>query len=100
MRKIVLLLVLVALAWKGYEKYSVRAKEIRHQGQTLEIKDVTLAASKTERELSAQSFACDGRTYCSQMTSCEEATYFLQHCPDVKMDGNNDGIPCEKQWCK
>lgn len=45
-------------------------------------------------------FKCDGRTHCSQMRSCEEATYFLQNCPNVKMDGNNDGIPCEMQWCK
>lgn len=45
------------------------------------------------------SFKCDGRTYCSQMTSCSEATYFLSHCPDVKMDGDGDGIPCEEQWC-
>jgi endonuclease YncB( thermonuclease family) len=45
-------------------------------------------------------FKCDGRTYCSQMTSCEEATFFLQNCPGVKMDGNNDGVPCEKQWCR
>jgi hypothetical protein len=44
-------------------------------------------------------FTCDGRQYCSQMTSCEEATYFLQHCPDPKMDGDHDGIPCERQWC-
>jgi len=46
------------------------------------------------------SFRCDGRTYCSQMTSCEEATFFLRNCPNVKMDGNNDGVPCEKQWCR
>ena len=45
-------------------------------------------------------FSCDGRKHCSQMTSCAEATYFIQHCPNTKMDGNNDGIPCEKQWCK
>jgi len=45
-------------------------------------------------------FRCDGRTYCSQMTSCAEATYFLKNCPGVKMDGNNDGVPCEQQWCK
>ena len=48
----------------------------------------------------AQGFRCDGRVYCSQMRSCAEATYFLQHCPGVKMDGNNDGVPCEQQWCK
>lgn len=44
-------------------------------------------------------FQCDGRTHCSQMKSCEEATFFLNHCPSTKMDGNGDGIPCEKQWC-
>jgi len=45
-------------------------------------------------------FHCDGRQYCSQMTSCEEAMFFLENCPDVKMDGGGDGIPCERQWCK
>lgn len=44
---------------------------------------------------------CDGRQYCSQMTSCEEATWFLQNCPNTKMDGHGrgNGIPCESQWC-
>ena len=47
----------------------------------------------------APSFSCDGRQHCSQMTSCAEATYFIQHCPNTQMDGNNDGVPCERQWC-
>lgn len=55
-------------------------------------------ASSAERN--AQKYVCDGRVYCSQMRSCEEATYFINNCPDTKMDGNNDGIPCEKQWCQ
>jgi hypothetical protein len=33
------------------------------------------------------------------MTSCEEAKFFLKNCPDTKMDGDGDGIPCESQWC-
>ncbi|MCC4595787.1 excalibur calcium-binding domain-containing protein [Xanthomonas campestris pv. phormiicola] len=45
-------------------------------------------------------FHCDGRTRCTQMTSCEEATYFLRNCPGVQMDGNHDGVPCERQWCR
>lgn len=45
-------------------------------------------------------FTCDGRTHCSHMTSCVEAKFFLANCPNVKMDGNHDGIPCERQWCK
>ncbi len=40
-------------------------------------------------------FRCDGRRYCSEMTSREEADFFLQHCPDTAMDGDLDGIPCE-----
>ncbi|MGV8918453.1 MAG: excalibur calcium-binding domain-containing protein [Pseudomonas sp.] len=44
-------------------------------------------------------FKCDGRKYCTQMTSCAEAKQFLQRCPGTQMDGDNDGIPCESQWC-
>lgn len=40
-------------------------------------------------------YRCDGRTYCSQMTSCDEARFFLRNCPGAKMDGNNDGVPCD-----
>jgi Excalibur calcium-binding domain len=47
----------------------------------------------------SSSFSCDGRKYCSQMKSCAEAKYFLANCPGVKMDGDKDGVPCEKQWC-
>jgi cold shock CspA family protein len=45
-------------------------------------------------------FRCDGRTQCSQMHSCEEATFFLKNCPGTKMDGDGDGVPCEQQWCR
>jgi cold shock CspA family protein len=52
------------------------------------------------RESSASvSFKCDGRTNCSQMTSCNEAKFFLNSCPGVQMDGDSDGIPCEQQLC-
>ena len=44
-------------------------------------------------------FRCDGRTRCSQMTSCDEAKYFLRNCPGTQMDGDHDGVPCEQQWC-
>ena len=57
-----------------------------------------LAAPATTSDASSP-FKCDGRTHCSQMTSCAEATFFLEHCPDTRMDGNGDGVPCEQQWC-
>lgn len=40
-------------------------------------------------------FSCDGRQYCSQMNSREEALFFIRNCPNTKMDGDNDGRPCE-----
>lgn len=48
----------------------------------------------------AVAYRCDGRVHCSQMTSCEEATFFLRNCPGTKMDGDGNGIPCERQWCR
>ena len=45
-------------------------------------------------------YKCDGRQHCSQMNSYEEAQYFIRYCPNTKMDGDNDGIPCEKQFTK
>ncbi|MGD9948830.1 MAG: excalibur calcium-binding domain-containing protein, partial [Desulfobulbus sp.] len=58
-----------------------------------------VVANKDVKRSTGNDFICDGRIYCSQMTSCEEAKFYLNHCPGTKMDGNNDGIPCEKQWC-
>ncbi|WP_085316319.1 excalibur calcium-binding domain-containing protein [Derxia lacustris] len=47
----------------------------------------------------AASYQCNGRTLCSQMSSCAEATWVLRNCPGTQMDGDNDGIPCESQLC-
>ena len=45
------------------------------------------------------SFQCTDKIYCSEMSSCAEAKFYLRNCPGTKMDGDNDGIPCERQWC-
>lgn len=87
MRNLIVLAILATLAWVGYSKFQA--------GQLS-------AAPSSEPEIATPpmaSFNCDGRTHCSQMTSCAEAKYFLAHCPGTQMDGNNDGEPCEQQWC-
>jgi hypothetical protein len=99
-KKIILIIVLGLLSWQGYSKYQAyRAKSTSAGAAAI---DTTGAASTRTPPTPSESrsFRCDGRIYCSQMTSCAEATFFLKNCPGVKMDGNNDGIPCEKQWCK
>lgn len=47
---------------------------------------------------SVEQFNCDGRQYCSDMRSLDEAEFFLANCPNVKMDGDKDGLPCERQF--
>lgn len=61
-----------------------------HTNKTVFIQKNNLSYSKPN-----QRFSCDGRQYCSEMNSCAEARYFLRNCPNTKMDGDNDGKPCE-----
>lgn len=86
-----LALLLVVGRW-GLQAYQERTHRLELQSQPA----VTVAPDSTP---AATSFRCDGRTKCSQMTSCAEATWFINHCPGTQMDGNGDGVPCEQQWC-
>ena len=47
----------------------------------------------------SQQYSCTGKTHCSHMSSCAEATFYIRNCPNTKMDGDRDGVPCERQWC-
>jgi cold shock CspA family protein len=86
---------LVGIVASGYEEYSRRSSASRPSV------DIPLLSNAPETAPARATFdgKCDGRTHCSQMTSCAEATYFLRNCPGVKMDGDHDGVPCEEQWC-
>ncbi len=96
MRKLLTVVALAVVGWQGYGAYqrsSLAAEEpMSESSEDLPVLTGTNSDSDSE-------FTCDGRTYCSEMTSCEEATWFIEHCPDTKMDGDGDGEPCESQWC-
>ncbi|MCI5141792.1 MAG: hypothetical protein D3909_08725 [Candidatus Electrothrix sp. ATG1] len=57
------------------------------------------ALQKKKKKQAKSRFACQGKTRCTQMRSCAEAKFYLRNCPGTKMDGDGDGIPCERQWC-
>lgn len=42
------------------------------------------------------SFTCSGKKSCSQMVSCAEAQFYLKTCGVSSLDGDKDGVPCEK----
>ncbi len=39
---------------------------------------------------------CGTKRLCRQMASCEEALYYLNSCGVGRLDGDGDGVPCEK----
>ena len=41
-------------------------------------------------------FSCSGKRYCKEMSSCEEAKFYLTTCGLGSLDGDKDGVPCEK----
>jgi cold shock CspA family protein len=85
---VVVIIIAAALAYSKYEK--------SRSGPVMPFK-----ASNPSPSISKppSNFSCDGRTHCSDMTSCAEAKFFIQNCPNTKMDGDGDGVPCESQWC-
>ena len=40
-------------------------------------------------------YSCYPSKTCGQMTSCEEAYFYLNVCGDSARDGDGDGVPCE-----
>lgn len=52
-----------------------------------------------KHEITTKAFQCAGKTRCNEMTSCDEAMFYLKNCPGALADGDGDGIPCEDQWC-
>ncbi|MBK6470361.1 MAG: cold shock domain-containing protein [Betaproteobacteria bacterium] len=86
---------LVAAGAYGYVHYNKRIDATR----AVQPAPAGKAAPAEAAPAQTPRFSCDGRQYCSQMTSCAEATFFLKNCPGTQMDGDNDGVPCEEQWC-
>jgi cold shock CspA family protein len=81
------IIVVLVIALFGYQKLSTK---IDKNTPSSNITPQTIKQSSP-----TYSYRCDGRQHCSQMNSRAEAVYFIRNCPNTKMDGDHDGIPCE-----
>ena len=63
------------------------------------IDQVKTSKVEPQPRVQTKQFQCNGKIWCSEMTSCKEAKFYLRNCPGTKMDGDSDGVPCESQWC-
>jgi cold shock CspA family protein len=98
---LVILALIGAIAWGAYHRYfEIRPESPPAQELALPPSSTPALTGNWSVTSSPSPYQCNGRTMCSQMSSCEEATWVLKNCPGTKMDGNNDGVPCEQQFCR
>jgi len=93
--KLIIIFSVLAICAFAYQRFNVKTVHI--PAPQLTLPEVKSLPARTMTKSPAR-FSCDGRQHCSQMTSYDEAKYFLQNCPNTKMDGDGDGKPCERQF--
>ncbi|MEH6800604.1 MAG: excalibur calcium-binding domain-containing protein [Halopseudomonas sabulinigri] len=93
MKKLLFFALVIFAGWKIYtEKLQPQSPEFA--GHRSEVTSQA-SSNRVTPTPSKPSFTCDGRQHCSQMHSRAEAEFFVRNCPNTKMDGDRDGIPCE-----
>lgn len=100
MKNIILILLLAAFGWIGWGKYQEHAKADRAAERVERLSPKALSSSEKGAAGSVSFVTCDGRNSCVQMTSCEEAKFFVKNCPGMNREGNREGTSCEQQWCR
>ena len=96
MKKLLLVILLAFAGWKMYtEKLQPQTPTITSYGDSGTSQVSSSRVTPTPPTPPKPNFSCDGRQHCSQMRSRAEAEFFTRHCPNTKMDGDRDGIPCE-----
>ncbi len=68
-----------------------RKKWTNDEDETTPVADSSSNNSNTP----TGSYTCGSKTYCSEMSTCEEARYYLDSCGLSRLDADKDGIPCE-----
>lgn len=53
-------------------------------------------AAGTETQSPKQPFSCSGKRSCKHMASCDEAIFYLRNCGVRSLDGDGDGVPCNR----
>lgn len=70
--------------------------EYRHAGREA-VRETEAPPIRSGRETQNDNPAwpCGAKRYCSEMTNCAEAKYYLAQCGVRSLDGDGDGVPCD-----
>jgi len=99
--KVASISIIAVLGFIAVNKYNHYKTNEQFNNQTPVITNADLATydeqyPKVVIPNNTQNFTCDGRQYCTEMNSRAEAVFFINNCPNTKMDGDRDGDPCER----
>jgi deoxyribonuclease-1 len=51
--------------------------------------------TKVDEPVTTEGFKCGTKRYCKEMSSCEEAQFYLKECGLKSLDRDKDSVPCE-----
>lgn len=85
-------LMIVALTYVGWVRIS-------HPNSTVAASAYKTFFARSALQVNPQFECAPEKSSCSAMISCAEAFYHQERCGVPQMDGDGDGIPCERQWC-
>jgi cold shock CspA family protein len=98
--RVIMLIILLGVGIFGYKQYQKMTATPVLTNENVEQLEWTPTVSKPSSINLQPQFRCEaGKTHCSQMRSCAEATFYTRNCPGTEMDGDGDGVPCERQFC-
>ena len=58
--------------------------------------NAAVSSASTQANPDVHNPGCANKKLCSEMSSCEEARYYLTQCGAKLLDGDGDGTPCEQ----
>ncbi|MFK5968631.1 MAG: excalibur calcium-binding domain-containing protein, partial [Candidatus Marithrix sp.] len=85
---------ILALGYTGVTIYKTLTKEpeLKNTDLSPNVDPIIISTPKKKKY---SKYSCDGKVHCSEMSSCEEARFYIKNCSGTKIDGDNDGKPCE-----
>ncbi|NCP64388.1 MAG: excalibur calcium-binding domain-containing protein [Paraglaciecola sp.] len=86
--------VLALLGFWLYQLFQPNS-ELVNSDRAKDTTSETWLSDESSSPVRDNNFVCDGRRYCSEMRSLDEAIFFIKNCPNTQMDGDGDGRPCE-----
>ena len=84
--------------WRQRER-KARAAQSNARSRSTAVARSTGVVRSARAARSPVAFSCGNKRDCRDMNSCAEARFHLHTCGLAGMDGDLDGVPCERSLC-